>query len=260
MTYSSERVKKRYNKIAREEDRCEKELDLRIELPREFIKKYIRRNDNVLDAGGGTGINSIMMAGMCKSVILLDIAPGILAFAEENINRSGRGRNISIEQGDIVDLSRFKNSQFSLVISVGDAISYVLERRFKAMKELVRVAKKGAIIIIGCDSKYGFIGSRLREGRLDEAIKIQRTGNCLDDWASIPTHLYTVNEMIELLMKNDCKIIEVASTPTFSETFDYGLFREKRGWNKLKKLEMDLCTCPELLGIGDHLLFVAKKE
>jgi len=28
----------------------------------------------------------------------------------------------------------------------------------------------------------------------------------------------------------------------------------------LKKLEMEICTKPELLGVGNHLLFIAKKK
>jgi hypothetical protein len=30
-------------------------------------------------------------------------------------------------------------------------------------------------------------------------------------------------------------------------------------WEKLKALEMQLCTKPELLGVGFHLLFVVRK-
>ncbi len=257
--YSSSTVKKRYNIIAWEEDRCEKEMCLRVELPREFIKKYIKKNDIVLDAGGGTGINSILMAKLCKKVTLLDIAPGIRAIARVNIKRSDLTDKIDILEGDITNLSRFRNAQFSFVVCVGDSISYVLNKRFKAMKELVRVAKKGATLIIGCDSKYGFIGSELRNRQLNEALKMHKSGNCIDGMG-VPTHLYTIDEMTELLAKNKCKVLEVASTPTFSETFDSSFFHAQPEWNKLKKLELDLCTCPELLGVGDHLLFVAKKK
>jgi ubiquinone/menaquinone biosynthesis C-methylase UbiE len=65
---------------------------LRVELPREFIKKYIKKNDIVLDAGGGTGINSIVMAKLCKKVTLLNISPGILAIGARPYQSMNIGR------------------------------------------------------------------------------------------------------------------------------------------------------------------------
>lgn len=77
MIYDPKKIEKAYDEIADEEDRQEKKLTLRTEIPREFIKKYLKKSDVVLDAGGGTGINAIMMAKKCKNVTLLDISPQI---------------------------------------------------------------------------------------------------------------------------------------------------------------------------------------
>ena len=85
MPYSPESVVESYEKNAETEDEAEKGPSLRVEIPREFIKKYLEPPDIVLDAGGGTGINAIMMAGHCRNVTLLDITPGILLLAEQNI-------------------------------------------------------------------------------------------------------------------------------------------------------------------------------
>jgi len=42
-------------------------------------------SDVVLDVGGGTGINTIMMAQRCKKVTLVDISTRILELAALNI-------------------------------------------------------------------------------------------------------------------------------------------------------------------------------
>lgn len=259
MKYNQKATKKAYDKIAAEEDRQEKAMSFRVEIPREFIKKYIRKSDVVLDAGGGTGINSIMMAKTCKHVTLYDLSTGVLNIAKKNIKKARFENKLDVIQGDVSDLSRFKDSQFSFVVCVGDAISYVLDKRYKAMKELARVAKKGSYLIIGCDSKYGFMRLNLRLGNLNEAIKISKTSET-KDFMGPRTHLYTVDEMKKLIEKNRCEVLEIASTPTFSDTFDRSIYYNKKKWAKLKKLELEHCTKSELLGMGHHLLFIARKK
>lgn len=259
MKYNQKATKTAYDNIASEEDRQEKAMSLRVEIPREYIKKYLKRDDTVLDAGGGTGINAIMMAKRCKHVTLYDLSTGVLNVAKRNVKKAGLENKIDIIQGDISDLNRFDNNQFSFIVCIGDSISYVLDKRYQAMKELTRVAKKGAYLIIGCDSKYGFIRLNLKLGNMNEAIKISKTSETKDFMGPM-THLYTTDEMKNLIEENGCKVLEIASTPTFSDTFDKSIYYNKKKWEKLKKLELEHCTKPELLGMGHHLLFIARKK
>jgi ubiquinone/menaquinone biosynthesis C-methylase UbiE len=75
MIYNPKTIRDAYDQVSEKEDRFEKGFSLRNEIPREFIKKYLGASDVVLDAGGGTGINAIMMASRCKKVTLVDISP-----------------------------------------------------------------------------------------------------------------------------------------------------------------------------------------
>jgi ubiquinone/menaquinone biosynthesis C-methylase UbiE len=257
MKYDAKQVKDIYDGIAAEEDKQEKGISLRVHIPRAFIKKYIKRTDIVLDAGGGTGINTLLMSKHAAQVTLLDISNKILAEAKKNIANTPYKKRITVLQGDILDLSRFKDKSFSFVVSVGDAVSYVLDKRFMAIKEIVRVAKKNAIIIIGCDSRYGFMRQYLNEGNIAEVINIYRTGDTTCGMGP-KTHAYTIEEMTGILKKNNCEILEIASTPTITDAvIKKNAYTD---WKKLKALELELCTKPELLGIGNHLLFVARKK
>jgi len=89
MVYNPEVVRKAYDEIADREDQFEKEFSLRNEIPREFVKKYLKASDVVLDAGGGSGINAIMMAQYCERVTLVDISPGLLKLAMTNVQEKG---------------------------------------------------------------------------------------------------------------------------------------------------------------------------
>jgi ubiquinone/menaquinone biosynthesis C-methylase UbiE len=259
MSYDPASVVEVYERNAKVEDASEKGYSMRVELPREFIKRHLGESDLVLDAGGGTGVNAILMARLCKKVTLLDITPGILTLAEGNLRAAGLLDKVDLVQGDITDLSQFRDGQFTFVVCVGDAISYVLDKRYQAMAELVRVAQNGSILIIGCDSKLGFVRLMLAEGCLDEALEIYQSGEC-DCGMGPRTHLYTVEEMTELLENHGCRVLEVASTPTFGDTIDTGAYQRRGEWEKLKALELEVCTRRELLGMGNHLLFVAIKE
>ncbi len=199
------------------------------------------------------------MASRCRQVTLLDITPAILDIARANIDQAGLSDRVELIQGDITDLSRFTDSAFSFVVCVGDSISYVLERRFDAIAELVRVARPGAVLIIGCDSKLGFMRMKLAQGALDEALQIHETGETICGMGP-RTHLYTVEEMTGLLEANNCDVLQVASTPTFTNTLDANLYAEPERWEALKQIELDYCTQPALLGMGLHLLFVARKR
>jgi hypothetical protein len=121
------------------------------------------------------------------------------------------------------------------------------------------VAKSGSTLILGCDSKYGFLRLSLAQGKIEEAREILRTGETYCGMGP-RTHLYTVSEMGSLLERNGCRLVEVASTPSLSDTIDVAQYIEMGQWEGLKALELEICSKPELLGVGLHLLFVARKE
>lgn len=81
MIYNPDAVRKAYDEIAEREDLFEKESSLRNVIPREFVKKYLKTSDVVLDPGGGPGIDAIMMAQQCARVTPVDISPKLLQLA-----------------------------------------------------------------------------------------------------------------------------------------------------------------------------------
>jgi S-adenosylmethionine-dependent methyltransferase len=259
-SYDPQSVIQSYEQNAEAEDAAEKARSLRVEIPREFIMRHLKPPDVVLDAGGGSAVNAILMARLGAQVTLVDLTPGMLQRAEQNVREADLLDQIQLQQGDITDLSDFKNEQFSFVVCVGDAISYVMDQRLTALDELVRVAREGSILVIGCDSKYGFMRWKLARGDVEEALSIQKVNETYCGMGP-RTYLYTAAEMSALLEERGCRVLEVASTPTFSDTIDTTEFeKDADKWSALKRLELKLCTRPELLGVGLHLLFVVRKE
>ena len=261
MVYSPEAVRKAYDEIAERENQFEKEFSLRNEIPREFVKKYLKASDVVLDAGGGSGINAIMMAQYCERVTLVDISPKLLEIAITNIQEKGLADKIDIREGDISDLEQLRDDTFSFVVCLGGALSYTLEKGQQAIRELVRVAQRGALIIIGCDSKYGFVRWLLNESepedQLEIATEVYEAGE-YEAGEGAFARLYTANELTTLLKNAGCEIMEIGSTPVLINSWEQSSYpKEKR--QKLKELELQFCTISELLGTGHHLFCVARK-
>lgn len=259
MAYDPSEVVRAYTENAEIEHQAEISPSLRTEIPREYIKRYLQPTDTVLDAGGGVGVNAVMMAERCASVTLLDLTPRMIELAQERIRRSGLQDRIHVMRGDICRMEALADGQFSFVVCVGDALSYVLDQREQALSELVRVARKGAFLILGTDSKYGFLRLRLAQGKIEEAWEIVRTSRTTCGMGP-RTYLYTVSEMQSDLERHGCELIEAASTPSISDTIDVSQYADIQKWEQLKRLEMEICTTPELLGVGLHLLFVAQKR
>jgi ubiquinone/menaquinone biosynthesis C-methylase UbiE len=128
MAYNPKAIRKIYDEIAEKEDEFEKGYSLRNEIPREFIKRYLGASDIVLDAGGGSGINAIMMAQRCRKVTLVDISPRILGLAAINIQNTGLTERIDLIESDIAHLEQFRDAEFSFVVCLGGSLSYVLIR------------------------------------------------------------------------------------------------------------------------------------
>jgi ubiquinone/menaquinone biosynthesis C-methylase UbiE len=261
MGYSPAAVREAYDAIAEREDQFEKSFSLRNAIPREFIKRYLRASDVVLDAGGGSGINAIMMAQCCQRVTLVDISPKLLDRAATNIQDAGLTDKIDLIEGDISNLKQLRDAAFSFVTCLGGTLSYVRDQAEQALQELVRVAKSGAILIIGCDSKYGFVRWLLNaadsDDQLDSAVEVYEAGE-YEAGEGVFARLYTVAELTDLIEGAGCEIVEIASAPTLLNAWEQSTYPEDKQ-EKLKALELRVCTAPELLGTGHHLFCVARK-
>jgi len=106
----------------------------------ELLKGYLPQNRDakILDAAGGTGRITLPLAKMGYSVTLCDISPAMLRVARQKLLREGLLDKVEIGECDVRQL-RFADQSFDFVLCWnGDG--------FEAVKELVRVTKKGGRI------------------------------------------------------------------------------------------------------------------
>jgi len=109
-----------------------------------FNLAQLQAGQKTLDVGCGVGTTAIQMARRFGvAVTAVDISPLMLERARRNVQRVGLGRDIEVEQGDIVAL-RFADNTFDRVIA--EAVTMFVDR-LRAAKELVRVCQPGGMVL-----------------------------------------------------------------------------------------------------------------
>src|SRR6266571_9366102 len=94
-----------------------------------FDLAHLQVGQMALDVGCGVGTTAIQMASRFGAVVTaIDISPIMLERARRNVQRVGLGREIEVEQGDILAL-RFGDSTFDRVIAEAVTMFFFSSRR-----------------------------------------------------------------------------------------------------------------------------------
>lgn len=112
---------------------------------REMCKKVAERiasDDEVLECACGTGMVSVHIAAICKSLIATDFSDGMLV---QTHKRCAKLDNVKVEKGNILHLN-YADETFDKVIAAN--VIHLLEYPEIALGELLRVCKKGGEVII----------------------------------------------------------------------------------------------------------------
>lgn len=109
------------------------------------IERHLPGVRTVLEVGGGTGAFSIPLAGRGLAVTHLDLSPEMLALAREHAKGLS---NIDFVQGNAVDLARFSDRAFDLVLNMDGAISFSGALAEQAIAESCRVTNGKLILTV----------------------------------------------------------------------------------------------------------------
>ena len=109
------------------------------------IERHLDGMESILEIGGGTGAFSIPLARRGHSVTHLDLSPAMLGIARSKAEGLS---TIRFVEGNSVDLSRFPDASFDLVLNMDGAISFCGSQAERAILESCRVTRRKLILAV----------------------------------------------------------------------------------------------------------------
>lgn len=184
-----------------------------------IFKKYINKNDKILDLGCGAGRTTInLFKDGYTNITGLDIAEKLIDFAKEYSNSNNL--NINFIVGDATKLD-YEDNTFDIVIFSYNGMQCIpgLENRRNVLKEVYRVLKPNGYYIFTAHDRHDPKSSHLDFWK-DLEIKWQNGINeknveCLGDLITIDQageeafiHFSTIEELEEFIKEQPFEIIE----------------------------------------------------
>jgi ubiquinone/menaquinone biosynthesis C-methylase UbiE len=170
-----------------------------------LIPKLTQRGrfQRVLDAGCGSGLQTIQLARCSEEVVGLDISAGLIEVAREQC--AGLA-NVSFVVESVTKMP-FEDESFDAIFSYGDVVSHILADYEKAIAEFARVAKRGALVSFEVDNKWNF-GIFYHPRELWDALKIRGRGHSSRVWKGMFFKTFTHHELRSLLKRYDLELLE----------------------------------------------------
>lgn len=228
-----------------------------------YIEKYLKPGMRILEIGAATGRYSHALARKGYHMDAVELVEHNIEIFRKNTKK---GENVTITQGNAVDLSEFKNDTYDITLLLGPMYHlFNQEDKLKALSEAIRVTKKGGIIFaaycMGDASilSYGFI-----RGEIYNIIE-----KCMLDMETFDTfsnpwdifELYRKEDIDEL--RNQFSVTQlhfIASdgyTNHMRETVDR---MDDRMYELYLKYHLATCERQDLIGYSHHTLDIFRKE
>lgn len=223
-----------------------------------YLNKVIPKNSNILDACAGPGKYAFALAKEGHNVVagdLVDVNVNMILKQQEKTPLLNE-----VYQGNILDLSRFEDESFDVVLNFGAHYHMCDDsERKKSIKESLRVLKRGGIYALAYINRYANYYGHGEEMLVDfDTFEYYMKNGHLKNvnlfYASSP-------EMIENEMK------EFKLEQLYNVASDGPLFCMRSTLNKMSgdafqryvKMHLSICENRSTLGISEHGLFIARK-
>ena len=229
-----------------------------------YIEKYVKLGARILEIGAGTGRYSHTLARQGYAVDAVELVEHNIDIFKKNTQS---GENITIIQGNAMNLSAFSDNQYDITLLLGPLYHlYTVADKQQALSEAIRVTKPGGIIFAayvisdGCLLDEGFnrgninICEYIKNGLLDSETFAA---------SSEPKDLF------ELVRKEDIdELMAVFSTTRLHYVASDGLalfMRESINnmdndtFNLFLKYHFATCERTDMVGLTSHAIDIFKK-
>ena len=272
-SYDPDRIRRFYDQFGEGEwERLEADVRARVILHvhRWYLEQFIKAGDQVLEAGAGPGRFTIELAKLGAKVTVGDISPQQLELNRAKVEEAGLEAHVETRVPlDIVDCSQFEAESFDAVVCYGSPLSYVFGREDDALREMLRVTKRGGYLLVSVCARLNFYLPDLIEFVRSDGIEVvdqyiatgepETAGN-----GGHPMRCYTWTEFKALLQRQPVELV-AASASNFIATIENiplleEIEQDTEFWEAFLRWEVESCKEPGVLDSGSHIIAVVRRD
>ena len=227
-----------------------------------YIEKYLKPGMRVLEIGAATGRYSHTLARMGYRVDAVELI-------QHNIDIFNRltqpGENVTIRQGNAMDLSCFEDDTFDITLLFGPMYHlYTVEEQLQALSEAIRVTKKGGIVMAAycgndaCVVQYGFRNGELLEPESEQMLN--RETFMLSVGSTLLFQLYRIENIDALMANFNTERLHFVGTDMATKYMQKEIdAMEDEFFQLYLQYHFTICERPDMVGVSHHFLDVFRK-
>ncbi len=228
-----------------------------------YISKYLRSGMRILEIGAATGRYSHTLARQGYRVDAVELV-------EHNIEQfkllTHPGEDITITQGNAVDLSAFEDNTYDITLLLGPMYHlFTEEDKLSALREAVRVTKPGGIIFAaycGNDAtilQFCFLRGMLKDDHykaLVDPVTFKAASDPIDLFA-----LHHPEEIAALRSRFSVSPLHLVASDGYANYMRDTLTEmDEELYQTYLNYHFATCERPDMLGYSNHYLDIFRKE
>ena len=228
-----------------------------------YVEKYLKPGMRILEIGAGTGRYSHYFAQNGYAVDAVELMECNIEVFKANTKD---GENITVQQGDAVNLRNIASDQYDITLLLGPMYHlYTDEDKHAAMSEAIRVTKKGGIVFAAyCNNDitvyhFGFLRGGFNTGEHNDLIDFETF-----KLSSTPKEvfaLYRQEDVNELMSHFRTERLHYVGTDMLTR-FIGGTVDEmdEKTFEMYMKYHLCVCERKDMVGATAHMLDIFRKE
>lgn len=228
-----------------------------------YVERYLCPGARVLEIGAATGRYSHHIARMGYAVDAVELVEHNIELFRANTQA---GENVTITQGNALDLSAFPDETYDVTLLLGPMYHlFTREEQLRALAESVRVTKKGGVIFAAyCMADAAILSYGFKRGEIHNLIR-----SCKLD----PETFETFSEpwdLFELYRPEDVAALRRGLNVTplhFVAADGYALHMretlsamDEETYSLFLRYHFATCERPDLIGYSNHTLDIFRKN
>ena len=218
----------------------------------DVLKSEGRENIKIMDIGAGTGRYSVALAEEGFDVTAVELVKHNLGILKS------KNSSVKAYQGNALKLKRFEDETFDITLLFGPMYHlFGQEDKVKALKEAVRITKKGGFILVAyVMNEYGVITYAFKERHIKE---------CMENFHTISSEqdLYDYVRLEDIAKVNEAagcgreKIVTPDGPANYIRQFVNQLDEDE--FEMFYRYHLATCERADLLGAAAHTLDILRK-